>query len=72
VCVPKDLVRRQDPRSAALIQAVHELGVNLCVDGVETAEQAKWWTEAGADLAIGAHFGSPLDAGEFLKKLNES
>lgn len=72
VCVPKDLVRRQDPRSAALVQAVHELGVNLCVDGVETAEQAKWWTEAGADLAIGAHFGSPLDAGEFLKKLNEN
>ncbi|MEU0882951.1 EAL domain-containing protein [Lentzea sp. NPDC005914] len=71
VLVPKDLVRRQDVRSAALIPAVHELGVNLCVDGIETAEQAKWWTEAGADLAIGAHFGSPLDAGEFLKNLRD-
>ncbi|MBM7861631.1 putative bifunctional diguanylate cyclase/phosphodiesterase [Lentzea nigeriaca] len=69
VCVPKDLVRRQDPRSAALVPAVHELGVNICVDGIETAEQAKWWAEAGADLAIGAHFGAPLDAGEFLKNL---
>ena len=69
VCVPKDLVRRMDPRAAALIPAVHELGVNICVDGVDTAEQAQWWTEAGADLAIGAHIGVPLDAGEFLKKL---
>ena len=69
VCVPKDLVRRQDPRSVALIPAVHELGVNICVDGIETAEQAKWWTDAGADLAIGAHFGVPRDAGDFLKKL---
>ncbi|WP_232837102.1 putative bifunctional diguanylate cyclase/phosphodiesterase [Lentzea terrae] len=69
VLVPKDLVRRQDPCSAVLIQAVHALGVHVCVDGVENAEQATWWTEVGADLAIGAHFGSPLDAGEFLKKL---
>ncbi|WP_086663120.1 putative bifunctional diguanylate cyclase/phosphodiesterase [Lentzea kentuckyensis] len=71
VAVPKDLVRRQDPRSATLVEAVHDLGVNLCVDGIETAEQAKWWTEAGADLAIGAHFGSPLDAGEFLRNLRD-
>ncbi|NGY66188.1 diguanylate cyclase [Lentzea sp. NEAU-D13] len=71
VAVPKDLVWRQDPRSATLVKAVHDLGVNLCVDGIETAEQAKWWTEAGADLAIGAHLGSPLDAGEFLKKLKD-
>ncbi|MCP2249492.1 putative bifunctional diguanylate cyclase/phosphodiesterase [Lentzea aerocolonigenes] len=69
VCVPKDLVQRQDPRSATLVKAVHDLGVNLCVDGVETAEQAKWWTEAGADLAIGAHFGAPEAAGDLLKKL---
>jgi diguanylate cyclase (GGDEF)-like protein/PAS domain S-box-containing protein len=71
VLVPRDLVRRQDSRSAALVPAVRELGVNLCVDGIETAEQAKWWTEAGADLAMGAHFGSPQDAGEFLKKLRD-
>ncbi|WP_231114865.1 putative bifunctional diguanylate cyclase/phosphodiesterase [Lentzea aerocolonigenes] len=70
VLVPKDLVRRQDLRSAALIPAVHDLGVNLCVDGIETEEQAEWWTAAGADLAIGAHFGSPEAAGDLLKKLN--
>ncbi|NKE56486.1 diguanylate cyclase [Lentzea sp. PSKA42] len=71
VCVPKDLVWRQDPRSAALIPAVHDLGVNICVDGIETAEQAKWWNDAGADLAIGAHFGPPRDAGEFMEKLEK-
>ncbi|MEV6244199.1 EAL domain-containing protein [Lentzea sp. NPDC051838] len=69
VLIPKDLVRRQDLRSAALIPAVHDLGVNLCVDGIETEDQAEWWTKAGADLAIGAHFGSPLDSGEFLETL---
>ncbi len=69
VLVPKDLVRRQDPRSATLIPAVHELGARVCVVGVETAEQAKWWTEVGADLAIGAHFGSPEAAGDLVKKL---
>ncbi|MFD4670772.1 putative bifunctional diguanylate cyclase/phosphodiesterase [Lentzea sp. NPDC058450] len=71
VLVPKDLVRRQDPRSTALIQAVHDVGVNLCVDGIETAEQANWWAEAGADLAIGPHFGAPKDAGEFLRTLRD-
>ena len=69
VLVPTDLVRRQDPRSALLVRAVHDLGATVCVDGVESAEQAKWWSEAGADLAIGAHFGSPHDAGEFLRRL---
>ncbi|HUQ58287.1 putative bifunctional diguanylate cyclase/phosphodiesterase [Lentzea sp.] len=69
VLVPKDLVRRQDLRSAALIPAVHDLGVALCVDGVETDEQAQWWAEAGADLAMGARFGSPENAGDVLKNL---
>jgi diguanylate cyclase (GGDEF)-like protein/PAS domain S-box-containing protein len=69
VLVPPDLVLRRDSCAAALISAVHELGATACVDGVETAEQARWWTEAGADLAIGARFGVPLDAGEFLESL---
>lgn len=69
VLVPRNLVQRQDSRSAALIPAVHEQGVRICVDGIDTAELAKWWHEAGADLAIGAHVGSPVDAGDFLKNL---
>jgi diguanylate cyclase (GGDEF)-like protein/PAS domain S-box-containing protein len=69
VLVPQDLVRRKDSCSAALIPAVHERGVRICVTGVDTVEQAKWWTEAGADLAIGAHLGVPQDAGDFLKNL---
>ncbi|MFD5824978.1 putative bifunctional diguanylate cyclase/phosphodiesterase [Lentzea sp. NPDC060358] len=69
VLVPKDLVRRRDMRSTALVPAVHDLGVHLCVDGVENGDQAQWWAEAGADLAIGAHFGSPENAGDVLKTL---
>jgi diguanylate cyclase (GGDEF)-like protein/PAS domain S-box-containing protein len=69
VLVPPDLARRQDPRSAALIAAVHEHGVRICVNGIDTEAQAKWWHEVGADHAIGAHVGGPLDAGEFLKSL---
>ncbi|HEX7303220.1 putative bifunctional diguanylate cyclase/phosphodiesterase [Lentzea sp.] len=69
VLVPKDLVRRQDMRSAALVPAVHDLGVHVCVDGIETEDQAQWWAEAGADLAMGARFGSPENAGDVLKNL---
>ncbi|MGW4211976.1 putative bifunctional diguanylate cyclase/phosphodiesterase, partial [Lentzea sp. NPDC004789] len=54
VLVPENVLWRADPRFTALVPAVHELGVRICVDGIDTEEQAKWWTEVGADLAIAA------------------
>ncbi|MGQ0837812.1 EAL domain-containing protein [Actinokineospora sp.] len=42
-----------------LVPIVRESEVSVLVAGVDTAEQAAWWTAAGADRAQGAVFGSP-------------
>ncbi|MGH3862397.1 EAL domain-containing protein [Actinokineospora sp.] len=42
-----------------LLPMVRESGRDVLVPGVDTAEQADWWKRAGADLAVGAHFGEP-------------
>ncbi|CRK58261.1 diguanylate cyclase/phosphodiesterase (GGDEF & EAL domains) with PAS/PAC sensor(s) [Alloactinosynnema sp. L-07] len=65
VRVARTLVARQarSPDSpvsvalAALPSLVHDAGVKVIVDGVGTPAQAQWWRAAGADLALGDHFG---------------
>jgi diguanylate cyclase (GGDEF)-like protein/PAS domain S-box-containing protein len=42
------------------IPLIHSTGATVIVPGVDTAEQARWWREAGADAARGAHFGPPV------------
>jgi diguanylate cyclase (GGDEF)-like protein/PAS domain S-box-containing protein len=42
------------------IPLVHSVGATVIVPGVDTAEQAQWWRDAGADTARGAHFGPPV------------
>ncbi|MBC6448782.1 EAL domain-containing protein [Actinokineospora xionganensis] len=42
-----------------LLPMVRESGRDVLVPGVDTAEQADWWRRAGADHAVGAHFGAP-------------
>jgi diguanylate cyclase (GGDEF)-like protein/PAS domain S-box-containing protein len=42
------------------IPLVHGVGATVMVAGVDTAEQAQWWRDAGADAARGAHFGPPV------------
>ncbi|WP_436496152.1 EAL domain-containing protein [Actinokineospora sp. HUAS TT18] len=42
-----------------LIPMLRSAGHSVLVPGVDTAAQAAWWTTAGADLAVGAHFGQP-------------
>jgi diguanylate cyclase (GGDEF)-like protein/PAS domain S-box-containing protein len=42
------------------IQLVHSTGAAVIVPGVDTAEQAAWWRDAGADAARGAHFSPPV------------
>lgn len=39
-----------------MIATVHRAGGTVAVEGVDTAEQADWWREAGADTALGNHF----------------
>lgn len=42
-----------------LLPMVRESGRDVLVPGIDTAEQADWWLRAGADRALGAHFGEP-------------
>ena len=44
------------------IPLVHSVGATVIVPGVDTPEQARWWRDAGADTAWGAHFGPPVPA----------
>lgn len=44
----------------AAIPLVHSAGATVIVPGVDTAEQAQWWRDAGADAARGAYFGPPV------------
>jgi diguanylate cyclase (GGDEF)-like protein/PAS domain S-box-containing protein len=60
------LVRRQAERgdqeslvTSALrevLAIVHRAGATVIVDGVDSAEQARWWRHVGADLAQGEFF----------------
>jgi EAL domain-containing protein (putative c-di-GMP-specific phosphodiesterase class I) len=44
----------------AAIPLVHSAGATVIVPAVDTAEQAQWWRDAGADTARGAYFGPPV------------
>jgi diguanylate cyclase (GGDEF)-like protein/PAS domain S-box-containing protein len=61
--VAKRLVARAP--KAEYVAAVRETGAVIIVDGISTADQATWWSEAGADLATGPHFGPNLPAARF-------
>ncbi|WP_216215363.1 putative bifunctional diguanylate cyclase/phosphodiesterase [Amycolatopsis aidingensis] len=39
-----------------LVRLMHSAGVLVVIDGVETAEQAAWWREVGADRVLGSLF----------------
>lgn len=41
-----------------LVGVVHGTGGSVAVDGVDSAAQASWWRDAGADVALGDQFTS--------------
>jgi diguanylate cyclase (GGDEF)-like protein/PAS domain S-box-containing protein len=51
----------------ALVPLVRKAGATLIVDGVDTAEQADWWRDAGADQATGDHFGPAVAPAEVIE-----
>ncbi|MET8760981.1 EAL domain-containing protein [Lentzea sp. NPDC004782] len=69
VRVAPALVERRSAYVTALIPLVRESGVTVAVDGIVSGEQAQWWRAAGADFATGAHFGTPVPPGDFLKRV---
>ncbi len=46
------------------IPLMHRAGATVIVPDVNTAEQAQWWRNAGADTAWGDHFGPPVPDSE--------
>ncbi len=65
VKLDRSFLRRigEDPRSHALVKAtialVHALGLPVCGEGVETADQLAALRELGCDLLQGFHIGRP-------------
>jgi diguanylate cyclase (GGDEF)-like protein/PAS domain S-box-containing protein len=61
------------PLTAALttlVPLVHRADAKVIVDGVHTAEQANWWSMAGADYAIGDLYGSACPPGDLAVRLS--
>ncbi|WP_328612593.1 diguanylate cyclase [Amycolatopsis sp. NBC_00355] len=52
-----------------LVPLVRQVGATLVVDGIDTAGQADWWRDAGADLATGDYFGAADTAGAVVELL---
>lgn len=63
-----DSVVAQAVRQA--IPLVHSAGATVLIPDVDTAQQAQWWRDAGADEARGAHFGPPVWHDELPNLLN--
>ncbi len=53
----------QDSEAADLLRELpglaHRAGAEVIVDGLTTAERARFWLAAGAELALGDHCGAP-------------
>ena len=51
-----------------VIDMAHKLGIKVCVDGVETAEELECVKALGADCIQGYYYGKPMPADEFESK----
>jgi diguanylate cyclase (GGDEF)-like protein/PAS domain S-box-containing protein len=54
----------------AMLPLVRRAGVTTTVNGINTAEQAAWWHEAGVHRATGDFFGTALPPGEALGRFD--
>ena len=54
------------------IQMMHEIGMELVVEGVETKETLEQFTEMGCDFIQGYYFSRPLPENEFVKFIEHS
>ena len=51
-----------------VIDMAHKLGIKVCVEGVETAEELECVKSLGADCIQGYYYGKPMPADEFESK----
>ncbi|MBP2323551.1 diguanylate cyclase (GGDEF)-like protein/PAS domain S-box-containing protein [Kibdelosporangium banguiense] len=69
---PRLVERQRSSKSTLIARTLTDLvevaklaGASVTVDGIETAEQADWWREIGADTALGRYFApEPADLRE--------
>ncbi|MBN6037766.1 EAL domain-containing protein [Amycolatopsis sp. 195334CR] len=50
----------------------HRAGAEVIVDGLATADRARFWLDAGAELALGEHCGAPCRPDELTATLGET
>lgn len=55
-----------------MIFACHQLGKQVCTEGVEGSEEAQIVRETGSDMIQGYHFYRPLELADFYGILNEN
>ncbi len=66
--IPRD--KRSNVIAQAVIFLARNLGLRVIVEGVETAEQLRFFQHLKCDLAQGNYFSPPLPAEEFVKLLD--
>jgi EAL domain-containing protein (putative c-di-GMP-specific phosphodiesterase class I) len=57
---------------AATIKMIHELGMTVLAEGVETQEQCEWLSQLGCDYLQGYYFSKPLKKEDFLDMMLKS
>ena len=57
---------------SATIKMIHELGMTVLAEGVETQEQCEWLSQLGCDYLQGYYFSKPLKKEDFLDMMLKS
>lgn len=65
VRLPRELIPSRVPDVTTLLPLMRQEGVAVAVDGIDSAETARWWRDAGADFGVGA----PSEAGQLVQRL---
>ncbi|SEQ50862.1 PAS domain S-box-containing protein/diguanylate cyclase (GGDEF) domain-containing protein [Lentzea xinjiangensis] len=66
----RGLLPGRAPHVTTLLSLLHQEGVAIAVDGIDSAEIAGWWRDAGADFGAGDFVGTaiaPARLGELLE-----
>ena len=70
------LAHNHDPDSpevqavARLIPSLHECGVPIVIRGLETQEQADWWSSMGCEIGVGTLYGTPASSADVPRLLS--
>lgn len=63
---------RANKALTATISMIHQLGMTVLAEGVETAAQVEWLSDLGCDYLQGYYFSKPVPREDYLKLMYES